>query len=299
MNYRKHEVILVAQRLFLERGFTATSIQDILNSSNISKGTFYNYFSSKNECLMAMLEYGRDEILIQRRELLTGENLADKSILIKQISIQFQVNYEHNLLPIFQAILHSEDPELKALIKSHHLEELSWLSHRLTDIYGLHIKPYASDCAVMIHGIMQHMLHAWKVSNKEILNVEKLVHYAMRRIDIMIPDMVRHEDHLLDVRNFFDHNQEIQDNNQTKKQLLTQLMGIRQQLDSEGMDRNHQYINFLIEEIQAEAPRFFLLETVIPSFRESFIGTHFDHRSDEIALGLWKYLDSNNKEDNK
>src|SRR5690625_6791593 len=44
-------------------------------------------------------------------------------------------------------------PELKALVRNQHLEDLSWLSHRLIDIYGPDIKPYASDCAVMIHGI--------------------------------------------------------------------------------------------------------------------------------------------------
>lgn len=48
MNKRKKHVMDKAHELFIENGFQHTSIQDILAASNISKGTFYNYFSSKN-----------------------------------------------------------------------------------------------------------------------------------------------------------------------------------------------------------------------------------------------------------
>jgi len=294
MNDRKQEVILAAQHLFMEKGFTATSIQDILDASNISKGTFYNYFSSKNECLIAILEHGHDEITIRRRALLSEASPADKNILIEQISIRSLVTDEHNLVPLVQTVFHSGDPELKTLIRNQHLEELAWLSHRLMDVYGSHIKPYASDCAVMIHGIMQHMLQAWKASNKEVIAIVELIAYTMRIIDRVLPEMVRHGDHFLNEHHFFNYQQERQDKHLTKKQLLTQLTDIHQQSANKEMDENHQYLSFLIEEIQAEAPRVFLLETVIHAFRESFIGTTFDHQADEIALNLWIYLDSIN-----
>lgn len=56
MNNRKMHVIQKAHQLFLEKGFQATSIQDILDYSGISKGTFYNYFSSKNELLISIFK---------------------------------------------------------------------------------------------------------------------------------------------------------------------------------------------------------------------------------------------------
>ncbi|MGA9287974.1 MAG: helix-turn-helix domain-containing protein, partial [Anaerobacillus sp.] len=63
MNDRKQHVIKMAHQLFIDRGFQATSIQDILDYSGISKGTFYNYFSSKNELLIALFKalYGSME----------------------------------------------------------------------------------------------------------------------------------------------------------------------------------------------------------------------------------------------
>lgn len=44
MNKRKMHVIDTARELFIKHGYHATSIQDILEASGISKGSFYNYF---------------------------------------------------------------------------------------------------------------------------------------------------------------------------------------------------------------------------------------------------------------
>src|SRR5699024_9269197 len=113
MNERKRQVIIKAQQLFMEKGFAATSVQDILDKADISKGTFYNYFTSKNECLMAILDYGRDEIIIKRRELLIEKKRSNKNVLAEQIAVRLKINQEHNLFPIFQAIFYSNDHDLK------------------------------------------------------------------------------------------------------------------------------------------------------------------------------------------
>jgi AcrR family transcriptional regulator len=57
---RQREVILeAAVGLFRERGFEETRIQDILERAEISLGTFYNYFPSKDAVLD---EFGADVI---------------------------------------------------------------------------------------------------------------------------------------------------------------------------------------------------------------------------------------------
>ena len=56
MKKRKRQIIQAARTLFIEKGFVNTSILDIIAAANISKGTFYNHFSSKNECLIAIIE---------------------------------------------------------------------------------------------------------------------------------------------------------------------------------------------------------------------------------------------------
>lgn len=48
---KKRELLAVAEKLFLDKGYEQTSIDDILRESGISKGGFYHYFRSKDEIL--------------------------------------------------------------------------------------------------------------------------------------------------------------------------------------------------------------------------------------------------------
>ena len=48
---KKEKIIEVGEKLFLEKGFPNTSVDDITNALGIAKGSFYTYFSSKEELL--------------------------------------------------------------------------------------------------------------------------------------------------------------------------------------------------------------------------------------------------------
>lgn len=291
MNDRKRQVLLTAQRLFVEKGFSATSVQDILDESGISKGTFYNYFSTKNECLMAILEHARDEGVVKRRELLIGQDVTDKNILAKQISIRMLVNRKHNLIPIFHAIFHSSDADLRTFIKEYHLAELTWLAKRLVDVYGENAKPYAFDCAVMMHGIMQHMVQVFTTGSKEEIDTLKLINFAMRRIDSIMSDMIITKDVLIGNRLYFSQLESLDEHMQTKEQLLEQLSGFYKALEEDSRQRGSQFVQFLIDEMRSEEPRVLLMETIVRSFREAFEGTSHEQESRELASKIWRYID--------
>jgi len=44
------------ERLFLEKGIAAASIDDIVRAANVAKGTFYLYFQSKDDLVAALRE---------------------------------------------------------------------------------------------------------------------------------------------------------------------------------------------------------------------------------------------------
>ncbi|MGO1043651.1 TetR/AcrR family transcriptional regulator [Clostridioides difficile] len=48
---RKSEILDTAEMLFCTKGYTKTTINDILNEIGIAKGTFYYYFKSKEEVM--------------------------------------------------------------------------------------------------------------------------------------------------------------------------------------------------------------------------------------------------------
>ncbi|MEK3936045.1 TetR/AcrR family transcriptional regulator [Sporosarcina sp. FSL W7-1349] len=291
MNERKRQVLLTAQRLFIEKGFNTTSIQDILDASKISKGTFYNYFSSKNECLIAILEQAHIESAIRRKELLIGQDKSDKDILAKQISVRLVVNKEHNLLPIYEAVFHSRDEDLRAFIRKLHLMELRWIAERLVDVYGEQTAPYASDGTVILVGMMQHYLQYWSSSHCQDVDTGNLVSFCIRRLEAIMEGMQETDDHLI-VNGFLQEPGHPNDNVKTvKNRLIEQLSGFLHNLTDESRQDEIQYTSFLLDEIKAEHPRLYILETVARSFRETFNETRHEPEANELISYLWNYLD--------
>jgi AcrR family transcriptional regulator len=56
---RRRELVATAKRLFIERGFSQTSVSAIVREAGVAQGTFYLYFKSKQ----ALLPYLRAEVL--------------------------------------------------------------------------------------------------------------------------------------------------------------------------------------------------------------------------------------------
>ena len=87
---RRGQILDMAEKLFFEKGYDRTSIQDILDALRLSKGGFYHYFDAKETVLREICErkwVGRYEQL--RVDLLTDRRgPVDKlNVLLKQASL--------------------------------------------------------------------------------------------------------------------------------------------------------------------------------------------------------------------
>ena len=72
---RTREVILTkATELFRRQGFGATSIQDLLKSTGVNRGSLYFHFSGKDDLGVAVLERNRDEFLAFVASSLRGDS---------------------------------------------------------------------------------------------------------------------------------------------------------------------------------------------------------------------------------
>ena len=54
---KKEALLLVGKRLFLSKGFSATSVDEICAGAKVTKGTFYYFFTNKEAYAQTMLEY--------------------------------------------------------------------------------------------------------------------------------------------------------------------------------------------------------------------------------------------------
>jgi len=52
---RKEQILKAAAQLFAEKGYHRTTTRDIAKAADVSEGTLYNYFESKNDLLFGIL----------------------------------------------------------------------------------------------------------------------------------------------------------------------------------------------------------------------------------------------------
>ena len=62
--HSKDDIVQAGLELILSKGFTATGVEAILKQANVPKGSFYNFFSSKEEFSLAII----DRYVVERGE---------------------------------------------------------------------------------------------------------------------------------------------------------------------------------------------------------------------------------------
>lgn len=72
---KKIELVEIAEKLFLEKGYEETSVDDILNASGLSKGGFYHYFKSKEEVLAESISNFAENLLHELEPVIEDKRL--------------------------------------------------------------------------------------------------------------------------------------------------------------------------------------------------------------------------------
>ena len=85
---RRNEIIETAGKLFEEKGYEQTQVQDIVNEIGVAKGLFYYYFKSKDEVMEELADRYADAIIDAVNKLIDKDiSTFDKISRIFQIFI--------------------------------------------------------------------------------------------------------------------------------------------------------------------------------------------------------------------
>ena len=85
---RRNEIIETAGKLFEEKGYAQTQVQDIVNEIGVAKGLFYYYFKSKDEVMEELADRYADAIIDDVNKLIDKDiSTFDKINRIFQIFI--------------------------------------------------------------------------------------------------------------------------------------------------------------------------------------------------------------------
>jgi AcrR family transcriptional regulator len=124
---REAELLRVATRLFRERGFHATSMQDLAESLAMNRGSLYHYIESKDDLLWAIVTGALDRLCDRVRPVLEADRPGAQR-LRAAIHAHLRFAADHgDELALVQIELRSLSPERRAeLIARRDAYEALW-----------------------------------------------------------------------------------------------------------------------------------------------------------------------------
>ena len=110
MKKTKRKIFETSMRLFSEKGYEATSIEEITATVGVAKGTLYYHFSSKEEIFNFLVEEGM-KLLKNSMEIKTSrcDNTIDKLKAVVLIQLKAINKYE-NILDIVMSQVWGKEP---------------------------------------------------------------------------------------------------------------------------------------------------------------------------------------------
>ncbi|MCD7035903.1 TetR/AcrR family transcriptional regulator [Metabacillus sp. GX 13764] len=184
MNQKKKLIIDEAVRLFAQKGYHASSIQEIADQCGISKGSFYSYFKSKEDLIVTASRYYYSLIFEKVTRLDQDSSLSAREIFIEQLTLQMKEFFVHKEF-IFM-LLSEHKPNVSKQLEDFSLkirsEVMLWYIKRFKKIYPDLPKKYLYDCVSMLGGMMKEYIFLILMEKRPI-DLEAIAPYLMRRMD--------------------------------------------------------------------------------------------------------------------
>jgi TetR/AcrR family transcriptional regulator len=88
--HRKEEILDAAQKVFFERGLTTATMDEIAETAELSKGTLYLYYKSKEDMYLGVLMRGMEELHTEYERIgISGFSTVEKLVKLKSAYIDY------------------------------------------------------------------------------------------------------------------------------------------------------------------------------------------------------------------
>jgi TetR/AcrR family transcriptional regulator, cholesterol catabolism regulator len=195
---RKVQFIETAMKLFAEKGYYSTSIQDIVDAWGISKGAFYHHFSSKEDLMLAIIQH-HFEKMMESFTVIPQDSGSEKERFIQQIAAHFANMHEHK--EFLQMMMTEQIPKISSDIHLYLLKQrayiFSWYCDRLIEVYGTEVERYVFDVATMLNGMIRQYMFCFFLRPGK-LHAEEVARFLVRRLDAIIASFSHEEAPILD-----------------------------------------------------------------------------------------------------
>jgi AcrR family transcriptional regulator len=158
---RRDQLLLVARKIFAERGFQATTMDDIAKEAGFTKPILYQYFDSKTELYREIVNQTAEKLLDSLRTA-----VAEVESPRAKIEVAFRVYFEMVVgeTDAFRILfIHSHEGETKGDLRNVELGLVSFLE----PLIAVRIKPdHRRQLAAGVVGIAEGAATAWLIQQE-------------------------------------------------------------------------------------------------------------------------------------
>jgi AcrR family transcriptional regulator len=158
---RRDQLLLVARKIFAERGFQATTMDDIAKEAGFTKPILYQYFESKTELYREIVNQTAETLLNSLRSA-----VAEVESPRAKIEVAFRVYFEMVVeeTDAFRILfIHSHEGETKGDLRNVELGLVSFLE----PLIAVRIKPdHRRQLAAGVVGIAEGAATAWLIQQE-------------------------------------------------------------------------------------------------------------------------------------
>ncbi|KKO51697.1 TetR/AcrR family transcriptional regulator [Paenibacillus sp. DMB20] len=191
MSLLKEKILQSAIRFFAEKGYQATSIQDIADDCSIAKGSIYKYYGSKEELYISILQK-RQQDMIDAVENIRKRELPRRETFLEEIAYQFDFFIEHGY---YISRDHNELPpansdKIGSVIHQLQLNMFRYYQDILIRHYGNAISEWKWDVTAIFNGLIReytfHVLFGFKP-----LVQKELAAFIAERMDDLVQGLAQ------------------------------------------------------------------------------------------------------------
>lgn len=184
---KTEEIMKTAMQRFSEKGYASTSMQEIADACHISKGTIYQFFSSKDDLLLKAIEHNYSKVLQHAANVKLDNTLSEKEKLVEKIARQFEsIGRNKNfMVMLFRALPPHENPEIPRLMTRIKIAMANWYKDCLLEAYGDRIEPFVWDIAFMLQGVVKEYINL-SIHQQKAIDFQQTARLIVDQFDTML-----------------------------------------------------------------------------------------------------------------
>ncbi len=145
----RQEILRTAARLFQQRGYDATSMNDVAAALKLSKGGLYHHFQSKDEILFEIMNHAMEitqELVIEPVRRIAGPEERLRALI--RLHIEVVLSPRDREITVMLHENHPLPPALRKRINTRKKEYIHFVESLITDVQTNAERSRHAKCAV-------------------------------------------------------------------------------------------------------------------------------------------------------